>query len=283
MMSISIGPLALPVVPLLWLAAMGCALMLARVWARRRADAGGVDPALLMQAAEDAIWRAALVGFAVSRLMFVLPAWADYAVRPWSLLDLRDGGWAPTYGVITGAAVLASHAARHPLLRAPLASAGSLTLAIWAAGSALLGVHRALPVPDVAVVDLQGREGRLPALAAGRPVVINLWASWCAPCRAEMPAMAAAQTAHPAVRFIYVNQGEDNVTVQRFLASLPTALDGVWLDRRAATGPAVDSTGLPTTLIFDAEGRLVERHVGIVSEAALRSHLRAWRGGAAPR
>ncbi len=277
MMSISIGPLALPVVPLLWLAALLSALMLARMWVRRRGAAAGVDPALLVQRSEDAIWRAALVGFAVSRLMFVLPAWADYAASPWALLDLRDGGWAPAYGVLAGAAVLASHAAKARLLRAPLAAAGGLALVVWAAGSTLLGVHRALPVPDVAVVDLQGREARIPALAAGRPVVINLWASWCAPCRVEMPALAAAQAAHPAVRFLYVNQGEEAATVQRFLASLPTALDGVWLDRRAATGPAVDSTGLPTTLIFDAEGRLVERHLGVITEAALRRHLRPWR------
>jgi thiol-disulfide isomerase/thioredoxin len=281
MMSISIGPLALPVVPLLWLAALLCALMLARVWARRRGAAAGVDPAPLVQRSEDAVWRAALVGFAVSRLMFVLPAWADYAASPWALLDLRDGGWAPAYGVLAGAAVLASHAAKDRLLRTPLAAAGTLALVVWAAGSTLLGVHRALPVPDVAVVDLQGREARIPALAAGRPVVINLWASWCAPCRVEMPALAAAQAAHPAVRFLYVNQGENAATVQRFLASLPVRLDGVWLDPRAATGPAVDSTGLPTTLIFDADGRLVERHVGVVTEAALRRHLRPWRDGGA--
>lgn len=280
-MSISIGPLALPVVPLLWLAALLCALMLARVWARRRGAASGVDPAPLVQRSEDAVWRAALVGFAVSRLMFVLPAWADYAASPWALLDLRDGGWAPAYGVLAGAAVLASHAAKNRLLRTPLAAAGALALVVWAAGSTLLGVHRALPVPDVAVVDLQGREARIPALAAGRPVVINLWASWCAPCRVEMPALAAAQAAHPAVRFLYVNQGENAATVQRFLASLPVRLDGVWLDPRAATGPAVDSTGLPTTLIFDADGRLVERHVGVVTEAALRRHLRPWRDGGA--
>ena len=134
-----------------------------------------------------------------------------------------------------------------------------------------------MSLADSSILDLDGRAARLPELAAGRPLVLNLWASWCAPCRVELPALAAAQAAHPAVRFVYLNQGEDVPAVQRFLAGLPFALDGVWLDRRAAAGPAVGSEGLPTTLIFDAEGRLVERHFGVISEGALRRHLRPWR------
>jgi thiol-disulfide isomerase/thioredoxin len=271
MTSIQLGPLALPTAPLLWLLALFASLWLARVWAGRR---GGSEAAAL---AEEALWRAAAVGFAASRLMFVLPAWADYAPTPWALLDLRDGGWAPAYGVLAGAAVLAWHAGRRQTLRTPLAAAGTLALALWGAGAVGLGLHRALPVPDIALVDLDGRAARLPELAQGRPVVVNLWASWCAPCRVELPALAAAQAAHPAVRFLYVNQGEDAATARRFVASLPFALDGVWLDRRGAAALAADSSGLPTTLIFDPEGRLVERHMGSVTEAVLRHHLRPWR------
>lgn len=278
MTSIQLGPLAFPVAPLLWLAAFGGALALARVWARRRGT-DAEDGAALAGAADDALWHAAIAGFAVSRLMFVLPAFGDYAGRPWTLLDIRDGGWSPAYGVLAAAAMLAWHAGRRAALRTPLAAAGALALALWAAGSTALGLHRQLPVPDLALVDLDGRMARLTELAAGRPLVINLWASWCAPCRVELPALAAAQSAHPAVRFVYLNQGEEAATVQRFLAGLPFTLDGVWLDRRAAAGPAVGSEGLPTTLIFDADGRLVERHFGVISEGALRRHLRPWREG----
>lgn len=282
MSSIQFGPLAFPVAPLLWLAAFGAALVLARLWVRgsaRRRGADAEEAAALARAADDALWHAAIAGFAVSRLMFVLPAFGDYAARPWTLLDIRDGGWSPAYGVLAAAAVLAWHAGRRAALRTPLAAAGALALALWAAGSTALGLHRQLPVPDLALVDLDGRMARLPELAAGRPLVLNLWASWCAPCRVELPALAAAQAAHPAVRFVYLNQGEEAATVQRFLAGLPFTLDGVWLDRRAAAGTAVGSEGLPTTLIFDTDGRLVERHFGVISEGALRRHLRPWREG----
>jgi thiol-disulfide isomerase/thioredoxin len=268
MLTLQIGPLAFPTGPLLWLLALFLGHALATAWARRR---GGPAAA---EAASQAVWRAALAGFAVSRLLFVLPAWEDYAAAPWRALDIRDGGWAPAYGALAAAAVLAWQAARQRPLWAPLGAGGALVLLVWGLGSTALGLHERLPVPDVPVVDLQGRASRLPTLAAGQPTVVNLWASWCGPCRAEMPVLAAAQARHPGVRFLFVNQGEDAATVQRFLGSLPFALQGVWLDRAARSGPAAGSTGLPTTLFFDAQGQLAYRHFGVLNAETLAVRLR---------
>ena len=268
MMTLQLGPLAFPLGPLVWLAALLLGQTLATRWARRRHGAAAAE------AAGQALWRAALLGFAVSRLFFVLPAWADYAAAPWTVLDIRDGGWAPAYGVLAAAALLAWQAARQRPLQAPLSAGALAVLLVWGAGSTALGLHRQLPLPDVPLVDLQGRAARLPALAQGRPAVINLWATWCAPCRVELPMMAEAQAQRPGIAFLFVNQGEDSAVVQRFLTRQPYRLQAVWLDRRSAAGPAVGSDGLPTTLFYDAQGRLVYRHFGILSAAAMQQRLR---------
>lgn len=59
------------------------------------------------------------------------------------------------------------------------------------------------------------------------------------------------------------------------------APDGIWLDPGSRLGPPVGSTGLPTTLFVDAQGRVVERHVGMLGAASLASRLRVLQAGAA--
>ena len=104
--------------------------------------------------------------------------------------------------------------------------------------------------------------------------MVNLWASWCAPCRAEMPLLAAAQQRERDVRFVFVNQGETAAAVQAYLQREGLALEGVWLDPTSALGPAVGSRGLPTTLFYDARGRRVDAHFGVLNAAALQARLR---------
>lgn len=272
MAAIQIGPLAFPTGALLWL----CALLVAQWLAGRL---GATQRA----AASDTVWLAALAGFVAARLAFVARAAEAYATAPWSVLDIRDGGWSPGVGLAVAGAVLAWRGARSAPLRRPLAAGAAAGLLVWGAGSTLLGVHDRPALPPLALQALDGRAAELTALVDGRPTVINLWASWCAPCRVELPAFAAAQQREDGVRFLFVNQGERATVVQRFLAAQPYALDGVWLDPGSRLGPAVGSTGLPTTLFVDAEGRIVERHFGVLNAASIASRLRTLQGDGAPR
>jgi thiol-disulfide isomerase/thioredoxin len=131
-------------------------------------------------------------------------------------------------------------------------------------------------VPAIAVTEFPGgRATTLDQLRDGRPMVVNLWASWCGPCRAEMPALAAAQQRETGVRFLFVNQGETAAAVQAWLQREGLALQDVWLDGASALGPAVGSQGLPTTLFLDAQGRRVDAHVGMLNEASLIVRLKA--------
>jgi hypothetical protein len=65
--------------------------------------------------------------------------------------------------------------------------------------------------------------------------------------------------------------------VRRYLLAERLALQEVWLDPAAQLGPALGSRGLPTTVFYDAQGRQVGAHVGVLNEAALRARLAALR------
>jgi hypothetical protein len=88
-----------------------------------------------------------------------------------------------------------------------------------------------------------------------------------------MPILAQAQARHPEVQFVFVNQGESAAQVNVWLARAGLQLQGVWLDPASALGPAVGSSGLPTTLFIDASGRRVDAHMGMINAAALRARL----------
>lgn len=276
MTSVSLGPLALPLVPLLWLAALWLAQAVAGRWADRRL--GTADGA----AVRSAFWWAAAGGLLAARIGFVAPAWPAYAAEPWSLLNLRDGGWNSAAGALGAAAVLTVVVARRPAWRWAV-SAGWLAGALaWGVAVMVPGPYQQPALPALSLVGADGRSAALPALVAGRPAVVNLWASWCAPCRVEMPVLAAAQAKHPQVHFLFVNQGEADAPIQRYLAAQPFRLDGVWRDPASALGPAIGSSGLPTTLFIDAEGRVVARHFGPLSAGSLAGRLAAL-GVAPPR
>jgi thiol-disulfide isomerase/thioredoxin len=120
------------------------------------------------------------------------------------------------------------------------------------------------PAPTAAFLDAQGRDARLADLKA--PVVIlNLWATWCAPCRQEMPTLAKLQAAYPG-RVLVVpvaeDKAEDRDKARDFIGQygpLPFYQDPKLAMTFALTPPA---EGLPTTVIYDRAGRERARLAG---------------------
>jgi hypothetical protein len=88
-----------------------------------------------------------------------------------------------------------------------------------------------------------------------------------------MPVLEQAQRERPDVHFVFVNQGEPPERVRGWLASRGLALQNVLIDPRGEAGAAFESVGLPTTLFFDREGRMVARRVGELSAATLAQRL----------
>jgi thiol-disulfide isomerase/thioredoxin len=103
--------------------------------------------------------------------------------------------------------------------------------------------------------------------AEGRPVVLNFWASWCGPCREEIPAISVFADANPGVEVVGVAVRDTDEASREFAtevgASYPLALG---TDEVEEAYPAF---GLPYTVIIDAGGTVVEIYEGIVDQYVL--------------
>ena len=272
MLSVSLGPLALPVAPL---------ILLLSVWVA--ASVAGRQVAKESRAqAENTVWYALLVGLLAARVGYVLPYAAFYLATPWTLFDLRDGGWLAPAGLAVGGAWLTWRAWRWPAARRALGLAALTGATLWGGASAAVwwangGASRPAAPAVMLTNATSGQVRSLPEVIRGQPAVVNLWASWCGPCRIEMPDLAAAQQREPGVRFIFVNQGESAQVVQTYLQRSGLALQNVWIDTTSSLGPAVGSQGLPTTLFLDASGQQVDAHFGVINRAALQARVQALR------
>ena len=118
------------------------------------------------------------------------------------------------------------------------------------------------PAPEVSFTDLQGKWVTL-ADFKGKLVLINLWATWCQPCLKEMPSLEKLQGSEDKLTVAAVSEDRGgSKVVEPFVAKLGLDKVKIYLDPKSAVGHAFSVRGLPTTLVIDAEGRLVGRVEG---------------------
>lgn len=112
----------------------------------------------------------------------------------------------------------------------------------------------------------------------GKPVLLTFWASWCSPCRKELPALDVWSKAHPEVTVLAVNVDRGTEPAERFLEAVHFDLP-VAFDPDATHLGRYGVTSMPTMFLFDRKGQLVWRHSGYGEEKGF-SELDAALGGA---
>jgi cytochrome c biogenesis protein CcmG, thiol:disulfide interchange protein DsbE len=107
----------------------------------------------------------------------------------------------------------------------------------------------------------------------GRPVVLNLWASWCGPCRAEMPAINQSATEHPEVAYVGVSVKDDVGDATAFAGELGISYTIAFDD--GTVDEAYPVLGLPATFFINGDGVLLETHFGAVTVDSLDEEIAA--------
>jgi len=131
-----------------------------------------------------------------------------------------------------------------------------------AAGGAELRAWQGPQPPGFALQDLEGRTHRLEDYR-GRVVLVNFWATWCEPCRAEMPSIERlrADLGDRPFSVLAINLAEPRSRIEKFLAAMPLGFP-VLLDRDTAVAKAWRARILPATYLVDRNGRVRQVHFG---------------------
>ncbi|GIW40156.1 MAG: thioredoxin [Candidatus Binatia bacterium] len=119
------------------------------------------------------------------------------------------------------------------------------------------------PAPDFELEDLNGQKVRLSAFR-GRVVLLNVWATWCAPCREEMPSMERLHRrfSRDGLTVLAVSQDEQGrTTVEPYVRELGLTFP-VLLDPRGEVARKFGVTGYPESFVIDRDGKVVLHHVG---------------------
>jgi thiol-disulfide isomerase/thioredoxin len=267
MTAVVVGPLALPLSPMLLLICVLLGLLVAALVGRKY-QVSVTDPLLTML----------LGSLLIGRLVFVA-RFADNYQNVWQMLDIRDRGFDLVATVLAALTILIWLLWRRRQQRQALL-AGVLTVAmLFGAFSSVIYLGRQQAVlPELVLQQLNGDSVNLAELGRGQLTVVNLWATWCAPCRREMPVLQQAEQHYPGVRFVLLNQREHPETIHYYLQQAGLQFQHLLLDRQGQLATDLGAYGLPMTLFFSAEGQLLQSHMGELSAASLAQSLQQLTG-----
>jgi cytochrome c biogenesis protein CcmG/thiol:disulfide interchange protein DsbE len=130
------------------------------------------------------------------------------------------------------------------------------------------------PAPEFALPPVDGMftPGFDAASLKGEPTVVNVWASWCVPCRAEHPLLVELKQ-QTGVRLFGINQADAPENARAFLDELGNPYDAIGADRDRRVSIDWGVYGVPETFVVDADGIITFKHVGPLTPQTLRTEL----------
>ena len=197
---------------------------------------------------------AVIGGLVSARIGHVWQYRESYALDPAAVLQAWLGGWHWVAGVAGAALVL------------------GLLSGLWAIFLAIGQDRPMIRLPQG--VALEQVPAGVATLPAGQPLVINLWATWCPPCRRELPMLASAAASERRAAIVLVDQGEDGAAVAAFLRRQQLDPLHIMLDPSGQLGAWAGAKALPTTLFVDAGGNVRQVHMGEITRVQLDIGIR---------
>lgn len=223
--------------------------------------------------ATDTLFWGVVIGFLASRITFVIALWDVYQADWLTVFDIRDGGFNESVGWLAGVTfiIIRTHGNRK-LVSAYLKSALFTGVIIFPLFVFYTLVSNQSAVTHVEVTTAEGNSHSV-STQTGKPLVLNFWASWCPPCRREMLILQLAQQKYKNIQFVFINQQESPRKANRFLKTQRLHIQNSYFDLSGNSATQLGAYGLPTTLFFNAEGELIDSHMGELSEATLQHYL----------
>jgi cytochrome c biogenesis protein CcmG, thiol:disulfide interchange protein DsbE len=137
-------------------------------------------------------------------------------------------------------------------------------------GGAVLPIGRRLPFPDFTMADLHGQKWNLSS-HRGKVVLVNVWASWCGPCRSEIPGLVRLAKSRTGLEVAGIALHDEEAEIRSFVAQAgmpyPVLLP-------PDSWPMAQSIqGLPTTFLIDRQGRMARQYLGAVSERLIQDDV----------
>lgn len=211
----------------------------------------------------------------VARVVHVAGNWASFSQDPVRMLMFWQGGLEVWSG-LAAALVLTLVLLRPWRARLTGILIIALSVSVWLAASTFFKESQSgVRLPEVSLQDAAGTPLDLGQYAKGA-TVLNIWATWCPPCRRELPALIHEAERAKDVTILLVNQAESPEVVSAYLQEQGLSGEHVVFDRNAELPRQLKLVGVPVTLFFK-DGLLQDLHAGEISPEALTAKVDALR------